>query len=170
MNEKKIEVIYILNYFQANIEKLNQLRSFVTKNKSIINLLGKKEIIELKKNNNSFSYFLEKLIYGKAIIISSTKKINECQHFTNQLIEIANKLNLHINSIIINKETYLTLHNFLLFLNNKKENSNNYLNTPYQLLYFFNILKTKQKNLLNSIKKNSITNLNSYKNIIKYIV
>lgn len=170
MNEKKIEVIYILNYFQANIEKLNELRSFVTKNKSVINLLGKKEILELKKKNNQFYLFLQKLIYGKTIMITTIKEINECTQFTNQLIELSNKLNLHINATVINKEIYLGINNFLFFLHKKEKNIDSYINTPYQLLYFFNLLKNKQKSLFNSIKKNNITNLSSYKNVIKYIL
>lgn len=172
MNEKKIEVIYILNYFQANIEKLNELRYFVTKNKSTISLLGKKEMKNVKKNNFNFFNSIEKLIYGKVIMITSKKKLKEHEEFTTSLVELTLKLNLHINAIFINKEIYLNLNSFLSFLN-QYQNINGIrekITMPYQIVYFFNFLKNKQMNLINSIKKTSITNFNSYNKLIKYII
>lgn len=166
MNEKKIEATYLLNYFQANIEKLNELRNFVLKNKSKINLLGKKEIKNLKHGNLLFVQAIKTIVYGKAIMITNEKNIQEHKKFYSLLVELCEKLNIHINSILINKKIYLTPNNFILFL--EKENKITIM--PYHLIYFLNTLKSKQYQLLNSTKNKIIYNRVNYVKMIKYII
>lgn len=140
------EFIYILTYFHANMEKLNTLRDFTISNNSSINLIGQKKINEYKKTNKNLYNKLKYLIYGKCIIITTNKKIQEQIIFFNNLKQTINDLNIYINCVLINN-IYYTIPNITYLYNLISKLNYNNLLFPYSFIYFLQVLTTKSKQL-----------------------
>lgn len=137
----KSNFIYILNYFQADMSTLNKLRNLVNKNKAKMNLVGNHTL-----NKNQYYKKLKPFIYGKCIIVTLKTDLEKQKYFFKILESELLNLNIYINGILIH-DIYYTISN-LNYLFNKLQPIRI---IPYSIIYFYQILKTKQiQSVINS--------------------